>query len=79
MSGCPEGGEQSFLFQLYNTLEEGGMPCSAGCGHSFTRKKQDFFCLFVNFNHISLNPLKLMIDIAEIPAIHHIPQQHHPP
>ncbi|OXC68093.1 hypothetical protein AYX13_03304 [Cryptococcus neoformans] len=49
MSGCPEGGEQSFLFQLYNTLEEGRMTCSSGCGHSFTRKKQDFFCLFPTF------------------------------
>lgn len=79
MSGCPEGGEQSFLFQLYNTLEEGRMTCSSGCGHSFTRKKQDFFCLFVNFNHISLHSLELMIDIADIPTIHHISQQHHSP
>ncbi|KIY34108.1 ubiquitin-conjugating enzyme family protein [Cryptococcus gattii E566] len=49
MSGCPESGEQSFLFQLYNTLEEGRMSCSAGCGHSFTRKREDFFCLFPKF------------------------------
>ncbi|KIR36597.1 ubiquitin-conjugating enzyme family protein [Cryptococcus deuterogattii MMRL2647] len=49
MSGCPESGEQSFLFQLYNTLEEGRMPCSAGCGHSFTRTREDFFCLFPKF------------------------------
>lgn len=74
MSGCPESGEQSFLFQLYNTLEEGRMPCSAGCGHSFTRTREDFFCLFVNFNHISLHSPKLMSDVAKIPTIHHLPQ-----
>ncbi|GMK56582.1 hypothetical protein CspeluHIS016_0304220 [Cutaneotrichosporon spelunceum] len=34
MSGCPEGGEQSFLFQLYNYLSEGSMACANGCGHS---------------------------------------------
>ncbi|TYJ53196.1 hypothetical protein B9479_006174 [Cryptococcus floricola] len=50
MSGCPEGGEQSFLFQLYNTLEEGQMACSNNCGHSFTRKNQDFFGLFPTFS-----------------------------
>ncbi|WVQ77522.1 hypothetical protein IAR50_007208 [Cryptococcus sp. DSM 104548] len=42
-------GEQSFLFQLYNTLEEGKMACAGNCGHSFTRKNQDFFCLFPSF------------------------------
>ncbi|GFZ49786.1 hypothetical protein JCM24511_07189 [Saitozyma sp. JCM 24511] len=49
MSGCPEGNEQSFLFQLYNYLSQGDMPCSSGCGHGFTRRKQDFFAVLPDF------------------------------
>nr|XP_019009265.1 uncharacterized protein I206_05913 [Kwoniella pini CBS 10737]OCF48046.1 hypothetical protein I206_05913 [Kwoniella pini CBS 10737] len=49
MSGCPEGSEQSFLFQLYSTLAEGSMPCSAGCGHQFSRHEKDFFLLFSDY------------------------------
>ncbi|WVO14986.1 hypothetical protein L204_102629 [Cryptococcus depauperatus] len=49
MSGCPEGGEQSFLFQLYDMLEDCQMPCSSGCGFLFTRHKRDFFSLFPTF------------------------------
>ncbi|OCF77874.1 ubiquitin-conjugating enzyme family protein [Kwoniella mangroviensis CBS 8886] len=49
MSGCPEGNEQSFLFQLYSMLAEGHMGCSAGCGYQFKRKQDDFFVLFPDF------------------------------
>ncbi|ORY34658.1 hypothetical protein BCR39DRAFT_513852 [Naematelia encephala] len=56
MSGCPEGNEQSFLFQLYSTLNE-DFPCSHGCGQTLKRRKEDFFCLFSDFpryaRHIS--------------------------
>ncbi|WWC95452.1 hypothetical protein V866_002316 [Kwoniella sp. B9012] len=49
MSGCPEGNEQSFLFQLYSMLAEGHMGCSAGCGYQYKRKQEDFFVLFPDF------------------------------
>lgn len=48
MSGCPEGGEQSFLFQLYNYLSEGSMACANGCGHTVRREPEHFFPLFVS-------------------------------
>nr|XP_018260191.1 uncharacterized protein I303_07108 [Kwoniella dejecticola CBS 10117]OBR82349.1 hypothetical protein I303_07108 [Kwoniella dejecticola CBS 10117] len=50
MSGCPEGNEQSFLFQLYSMLAEGRLPCSGGCGHEFVRNEDDFFLLFSDFS-----------------------------
>ncbi|WVF68400.1 hypothetical protein IAT40_003165 [Kwoniella sp. CBS 6097] len=49
MSGCPEGNEQSFLFQLYSMLADECMPCSGGCGHVLQRKPSDFFSLFTDF------------------------------
>ncbi|BEJ13516.1 hypothetical protein CspHIS471_0306900 [Cutaneotrichosporon sp. HIS471] len=49
MSGCPEGGEQSFLFQLYNYLSEGSMACANDCGHAVRRKPEHFFPLFPDF------------------------------
>lgn len=48
MKGCPEGGEQSFLFGLYSELSEGACKCPHGCGRSVPRKKQDFFAIFVS-------------------------------
>ena len=48
MKGCPEGGEQSFLFGLYQELSSGECPCPHGCGATVTRKKSDFFALFVS-------------------------------
>ena len=48
MKGCPEGSEQSFLFSLYRELSEGECPCPHGCGASITRKKSDFFTMFVS-------------------------------
>ncbi|KAJ7591087.1 hypothetical protein C8J56DRAFT_934652 [Mycena floridula] len=50
MKGCPEGGEQSFLFGLYSELSEGACPCPQGCKFSVTRKKSDFFPLFSQFS-----------------------------
>ncbi|WVR07973.1 hypothetical protein IAU60_005016 [Kwoniella sp. DSM 27419] len=50
MSGCPEGNEQSFLFQLYSFLSEGQMQCSSGCGRYVTRHPSDFFALFPDFS-----------------------------
>ncbi|KAK8849763.1 hypothetical protein IAR55_005099 [Kwoniella newhampshirensis] len=59
MSGCPEGNEQSLLFQLYSVLEEGRIACPSGCGHSFLRRKQNFFVLFPDLSmylaHLSAN------------------------
>lgn len=47
MKGCPEGGEQSFLFGLYSQLCEGQCPCPQDCGTVIQRKKSDFFAVFV--------------------------------
>ncbi len=47
MKGCPEGGEQSFLFSLYRELSEGECPCPDGCGISIPRSKREFFGIFV--------------------------------
>ena len=48
MKGCPEGGEQSFLFTLYSELCEGRCPCPYECGFSVSRQKSDFFAIFVS-------------------------------
>ncbi|KAI0920787.1 hypothetical protein AcW2_005953 [Taiwanofungus camphoratus] len=50
MKGCPEGGEQSFLFSLYRELSEGECRCPHGCTGSIPRKKRDFFSLFMEFS-----------------------------
>ncbi|KXN90251.1 Baculoviral IAP repeat-containing protein 6, partial [Leucoagaricus sp. SymC.cos] len=57
MKGCPEGSEQSFLFQLYSLLtDESPQPCPQGCGATFQRSKTDFFGVFPEFstyiNHV---------------------------
>ncbi|KAF9451700.1 hypothetical protein P691DRAFT_327967 [Macrolepiota fuliginosa MF-IS2] len=50
MKGCPEGSEQSFLFQLYSQLtDETPQPCPQGCGANYTRSKSDFFGFFPDF------------------------------
>lgn len=48
MKGCPEGGEQSYLFSLYSQLSEGECSCPNDCGTSIKRKKSDFFAIFVS-------------------------------
>jgi hypothetical protein len=48
MKGCPEGGEQSFLFGLYSQLSEGQCTCPHSCGGAVTRKKCDFFAIYVS-------------------------------
>ncbi|KAI0071130.1 ubiquitin conjugating enzyme family protein [Panus rudis PR-1116 ss-1] len=50
MKGCPEGGEQGFLFSLYHELSEGECRCPNGCGYSIRRQKRDFFPLFPEFS-----------------------------
>ncbi|CAL1700032.1 unnamed protein product [Somion occarium] len=50
MKGCPEGGEQSFLFTLYNELSESECRCPNGCDYSVQRQKRDFFPLFSEFS-----------------------------
>lgn len=46
MSGCPEGNEQSLLFQLYQTIDEPTVACaSEGCTSTFERRKSDFLAL----------------------------------
>ena len=48
MKGCPEGGEQSYLFSLYSQLSGGESWCPNDCGTSIERKKSDFFAIFVS-------------------------------
>ncbi|KAK0468344.1 uncharacterized protein EV420DRAFT_1503974 [Desarmillaria tabescens] len=50
MKGCPEGGEQSFLFALYSQLTEGQCRCPNDCGTSVSRSKGDFFGIFPDFS-----------------------------
>ncbi|KAF8486525.1 hypothetical protein JB92DRAFT_3024154 [Gautieria morchelliformis] len=49
MKGCPEGGEQSFLFSLYDQLSGSTCPCPE-CKHPYQRKKSDFFALYHEFS-----------------------------
>lgn len=56
MKGCPEGGEQSFLFGLYSQLSEGICACPHGCDTSIIRKKCDFFAIYASVS-VSLKPL----------------------
>jgi hypothetical protein len=48
MKGCPEGGEQGFLFQLYNGLSTGSCACPSQCGAQRERSKNDFFAIHVS-------------------------------
>ncbi|KAH9966032.1 hypothetical protein BC827DRAFT_1355112 [Russula dissimulans] len=50
MKGCPEGGEQGFLFSLYSQLIEGNCLCPSGCGYSIPRAKHHFFAIFSSFD-----------------------------
>ncbi|CAE6535399.1 unnamed protein product [Rhizoctonia solani] len=49
MKGCPEGGEQGFLFQLYNGLSTGSCACPSQCGANRERSKKDFFAIHSSF------------------------------
>ncbi|KAG9096428.1 hypothetical protein FS749_008504 [Ceratobasidium sp. UAMH 11750] len=49
MKGCPEGGEQGFLFQLYNGLSTGSCACPNQCGAARERSKSDFFAIHSSF------------------------------
>jgi hypothetical protein len=75
MKGCPEGGEQSFLFGLYSELSEGECACPHGCGTSLPRKKRDFFAIFVSPLSSGTHPItppRLMwrrTSLAPIPRI----------
>lgn len=50
MKGCPEGGEQGFLFSLYQSLTSGTCPCPYQCGNAIERKKSDMFALYVRIS-----------------------------
>ncbi|KAH7105452.1 hypothetical protein BKA62DRAFT_689728 [Auriculariales sp. MPI-PUGE-AT-0066] len=49
MKGCPEGGEQSFLFQLANLLGSEACPCPQNCGYEVKRQRSDFFTVYPEF------------------------------
>ncbi|QRW19118.1 ubiquitin-conjugating enzyme [Rhizoctonia solani] len=55
MKGCPEGGEQGFLFQLYNGLSTGSCACPSQCGGSRPRSKKDFFAIYNSFTTYTNN------------------------
>lgn len=46
MSGCPEKGEQDFLFNLWRDVTE--FPLMCACGWSRQRSAEDFFTLKVS-------------------------------
>lgn len=47
MKGCPEGGEQGLLFQLYSKLSGETVTCPSGCGASLITDKALFFAIWV--------------------------------
>jgi hypothetical protein len=57
MKGCPEGGEQSFLFGLYSQLTSGQYTYPCACGSSISRKKSDFFAIYVRI--LTYTPVSL--------------------
>lgn len=59
MKGCPEGGEQSFLFSLYTQLSEGVCACPHDCGGSVDRRKSDFFAIYVSVPLLLVQTLRL--------------------
>lgn len=48
MKGCPEGGEQGLLFQLYSKLSGDLLSCPGGCGHSVRTNRVMFFAVWVS-------------------------------
>ena len=63
MKGCPEGGEQSFLFGLYDQLSGSSYPCPE-CKHPYPRKKSDFFALFVSWRRYVLYYTDLLYSLS---------------
>jgi hypothetical protein len=53
MKGCPEGGEQGFLFSIYNELSQGCCRCPNKCEFSVPRQKSDFFPILVGLSFVS--------------------------
>ncbi len=47
MKGCPEGGEQGLLFQLYSQLSTAPCVCPSQCGYAVDRDKKTFFGITV--------------------------------
>lgn len=54
MKGCPEGGEQGFLFSLYNELSHDPCQCPNECGYSVARNKSHFFPVLVSQSTLRL-------------------------
>ncbi|KAF6762638.1 ubiquitin conjugating enzyme family protein [Ephemerocybe angulata] len=50
MKGCPEKGEQNFLFGLYSQFTETEFKCPHDCGAVIRRNKGDFFALYPDFS-----------------------------
>jgi hypothetical protein len=50
MKGCPEKGEQSFLFSLYSQIGEPEFACPHECGAVMQRSPSHFFALYVSQN-----------------------------
>jgi hypothetical protein len=70
MKGCPEGGEQSFLFSLYTQLSDGRCQCPNDCGGFVQRHRSDFFAIYVRiFLQYSARP-QLTRDTVIVPHVH---------
>ncbi|GJJ07550.1 hypothetical protein Clacol_001752 [Clathrus columnatus] len=59
MKGCPEGGEQSFLFSLYDQVSNGTCLCP-DCKYPHERQKSDFFALYLQFEDYISNLKKII-------------------
>lgn len=78
MKGCPEGGEQGFLFSLYSQLIEGKCACPSGCGYSITRTKSHFFAIFVSSSPF-FSPNQLILRPVLFRGIYRSLAWHRPP
>lgn len=61
MKGCPEKGEQNFLFGLFSQFSETEFPCPHDCGATIKRNKGDFFALYVSCRKPTPDPSRLTL------------------
>lgn len=69
MKGCPEGGEQGLLFQLYSRLSGETLKCPGGCGHAINTDKALFFATWVGFYNANLIAVPNLVFSAQVPRL----------
>jgi hypothetical protein len=69
MKGCPEGGEQGFLFQLYSKISNEPSICPDGnCAQPFPPQKTLFFAIWVCIRVFSVSRILFHCVLSMIPA-----------